>query len=451
MRPRRGLSGGRFTNVAALMTGAGVTLPSYASGAFTATDSADGGHPAQFFNISTQSVTIGAGQALIAFVHSEFPATALNSIWIQRGTYAGMPGRLIVLTDGYSGGVGNKKYWVWIWAAPTVGTANLVIDIQDIATNVTDSGANELTVAYAVFNNAAQITLPIRSVTKDISAANRTSETEIVTSGNTDLILHAIASGLQVVGALGAGETSRIVANEAGKDNASILVSTKAGAAGTTTVSSTGWASSVIEGLGLSLMPAGTVENLNVFVDTFTRADESPLTITNWTAITNAAVFAINLVTNQAVGATALENLRKVNTATKTFGNDQRARIRYVGAQFGGVCVRFQGVGASCYCLSSNGNNQLDLLKLTDNAGATVSYTNIGPGGASVPTGAGILHAGDFLELEAIGTTLNVYWNQVLLFTATDASYAAGQPGLRVFGADAFASYFEATDGTVRW
>lgn len=42
------------------------------------------------------------------------------------------------------------------------------------------------------------------------------------------------------------------------------------------------------------------------------------------------------------------------------------------------------------------------------------------------------VEVGDFIELERVGTTLNVYKNEELLFSDTDSDYALGNAALRM-------------------
>jgi hypothetical protein len=90
----------------------------------------------------------------------------------------------------------------------------------------------------------------------DVSTTARTGESETVPTTTTDLVLHVIADALLVTGNLGSGETSISLANDGGHPqdgDASLWISTKPGSSGNTTVSSSGWASRTINGVGIAV------------------------------------------------------------------------------------------------------------------------------------------------------------------------------------------------------
>src|SRR5205085_2004528 len=75
-----------------------------------------------------------------------------------------------------------------------------------------------------------------------------------------DLVVHVIANALFTQGNLGAGETSRSVANDGGhieSGDASLWISTKPANAPFTTVSSSDWASNVINGVAIVVHGTG--------------------------------------------------------------------------------------------------------------------------------------------------------------------------------------------------
>lgn len=426
-----------------------IARPSFSSGGFTATDSADGGHAANFFNQSTQSVTLTTGQLLLVAIHSEFTFGDFDDLYSWYVTWNSLPLELLCKTDGYNGGASNGLFHIWYLIAPSSTTANLFVATYDLAARTITVDANELAVGYTISDNVAQINSPFTSLNKDISHTNRTGESVTVTSNSNDLIYHLIASGLATPGALGSGETSRVVANDT-TDDASILISTKNGASTNTTVSTTGWTSSKLQGVALAIAPVGTAETNNPFSDNFTRANENPLSKSGaWATPTNASVSPLAVVSNQAKGSSATENLSRVSTPTQAA--DQRARHSYLGATYSGPCARMQASGA-CYCASTNTSNEVQILKITDVGGLTLGYSTLDTTGSL----GWNLTTNDLVELEAIGTgtvTLNVYINQVLKKSTTDGSapFNSGQTGERVFGADACASAYKATTGTVRY
>src|SRR5205814_393097 len=117
------------------------------------------------------------------------------------------------------------------------------------------TGYNEVALSAVLFNNVSQ-TNPFGTNILDVAASARTTESETTTTTTGDLAVHVIADGLVTRGTLGAGETSRSVAND-GNDDASLWVSTKPGGAPTTTVSSAGWASGVVNGVGIVVHGSG--------------------------------------------------------------------------------------------------------------------------------------------------------------------------------------------------
>jgi hypothetical protein len=95
---------------------------------------------------------------------------------------------------------------------------------------------------------------PLGAVVRDVSTSPRTGESETVTTTTSDLVVHVIANALFVRGVLASGETSRSIANDSGHQqdgDASLWISTKPGNAATTTVSSSGWGSRVINGVAI--------------------------------------------------------------------------------------------------------------------------------------------------------------------------------------------------------
>jgi len=403
------------------------------------------------YNSATNSVTIsGANPLLIACWHAEFGGAEGATLWYWTATYNGVAGRMFVITNGYTGGTANTLLRCYYWTAPAAGAHNLIVRRNDAAGDIINN-ANELAVAAILINGAAQTFYPFRDVAVDVSTNTRTSETVTVNSAATDLVVHVIAPSLTAQGTLGAGETSRSWAND-GSDDASVWFSTKAGGASSTTVSSSGWASTFpIQGIAFSVLGAAEAETTTNFTDTYVRANESPLSKSGvWTSpVGNVTITKIDVVSNQAKGNTAAENLAMVNSPS--FPANQRARMTYVGATYGGVGVRMTSAAvASGYLLSTSGAGTLQVLKITD-GGASESYSQIG---ADINLARNLV-AGDVIELQATGTsttTLNVYWNQMLVGARTDSSspFTSGRPFVRVFGAAASDSGFEATSLPVR-
>jgi len=94
---------------------------------------------------------------------------------------------------------------------------------------------------------------PLGAIALDVLPSARTSESEMVPTTTNDLVVHVIANALIVRGTLDNGETPRSVANDGAHPvedgDASLWISTKPGELLNTTVSSSGWASQVINGV----------------------------------------------------------------------------------------------------------------------------------------------------------------------------------------------------------
>jgi hypothetical protein len=152
----------------------------------------------------------------------------------------------MVDTNGYAGGDGNRRFRIYYWVNPPQGPNTIVVANPY-------SGANELAVS-AILLTGVMPSGPLGAVVRDVSTSNRTGESEMVSTSTGDLVVHVIANALFVRGILGTGETSRSIANDGGHPqdgDASLWISTKPGGAGATTVSSSGWASRVINGVAI--------------------------------------------------------------------------------------------------------------------------------------------------------------------------------------------------------
>jgi hypothetical protein len=136
---------------------------------------------------------------------------------------------------------------------PTPG-ANTILVTNDLF-----DGGNELAVSAILLTGAAQ-TDSLGTTVVDVSTSDRTGESETVATTTSDLVVHVIADRLFTRGTLGDGETSRSVANDGGHiqdGDASLWISTKPGEPSSTTVSSTDWASSVINGVAIVVHGGG--------------------------------------------------------------------------------------------------------------------------------------------------------------------------------------------------
>jgi chitodextrinase len=232
-----------YSNIATAQTQAPgpVIQPAFSTETHSATESSTA--PS---NSATLSVNVtGSNALLIAAWHAEYDGGLPNSWTVTRN---GVPGTTIVETDGYTGGSGNRRFRIYYWLNPTPGPNTIVVSNPY-------TGPNELAVSVILLNNVDP-TNPIGAPSLDVSAVARTGETETVTSATGDLIVHVIADALLVRGSLGDGETSVSVANDGlhpADGDASLWLSTKPGGGPSTTVSSSGWASRIINGVAFAV------------------------------------------------------------------------------------------------------------------------------------------------------------------------------------------------------
>jgi hypothetical protein len=222
--------------------GSGGTTPTFVREVHFATDSASA--PGVPFNSSSLPINVtGSNTLLIAAWHAE---SGPGATWTVDDN--GTPGTEIVNTDGYSGGSGNHLFRIYYWLHPQSG-------MHTVSVNSSYTGANELAFAVVLFNNVAQ-TSPVGTPALDVSATPRTGESEPVTTVSNDLVLHVIADGLFTRGTLSTGETSISVANDGfhtQDGDASLWFATKAPTSTSTTVSSSGWGTRVINGAGIAI------------------------------------------------------------------------------------------------------------------------------------------------------------------------------------------------------
>jgi len=219
--------------------GGGGTTPTFVTEAHFATDSASA--PAIPANSASLAINVtGANTLLIAAWHAEFGSTA-NWTVDDNGT----PGTEIVDTDGYAG---NHLFHIYYWLHPPAGP-------NTVSVNTSYVGPNELAFAVVLFNNVSQ-TSPLGKPVLDVLATPRTGESEPVATVSNDLVLHVIADALFTRGTLSSGETSISVANDGfhtQDGDASLWFATKTPSSSSTTVSSSGWASRVINGVGIAI------------------------------------------------------------------------------------------------------------------------------------------------------------------------------------------------------
>jgi len=231
--------GGSATPAPSTPSSGSGSVPVFTGEANSATDGSGAA-----FNRSSLSLNVsGANTLLLVAWHAEFDG-GLPDGWTV--TANGVPGSPLVDTNGYTGGDGNRRFRIYYWLNPTPGPNTIVVANPF-------NGANELAVSAILLTGVAQVG-PLGAVVRDVSTSPRTSESETVTTTTSDLVVHVIANALFVRGVLGSGETSRSIANDSGHQqdgDASLWISTKPGNAATTTVSSSGWGSRVINGVAI--------------------------------------------------------------------------------------------------------------------------------------------------------------------------------------------------------
>jgi hypothetical protein len=118
-------------------------------------------------------------------------------------------------------------------------------------------------------------------------------------------------------------------------------------------------------------------------------------------------------------------SLNSIKSSVTSFSPNQSAQVTYTaltatGFDFAGPAVRVNPVTGTGYVLHldaiSAGGRVLS--RVTGSVRTTIGATVLVPA------------IGDVFRLEASGSTLRVYKNNVLVVTETDDTYASGQPGL---------------------
>jgi chitodextrinase len=216
----------------------GTAPPVFVAEAHSATDGCCGLE----YNNTTLTVNVtGSNNILIAAWHAEWDGTFGEvpfppdpGAWSV--TNNGVPGTVLLETNGYTGADGNRRFRIYYWLNPPQG-------INTVRVSNPNMGPNELSVAALLFTNVNQIN-PIGDVVLDTSMTPRSAESETVTTTPQDLVVHVIADAVYLRGNLGAGETEIVRVNDGAHQasgDASLLISTKPGQVPATTVSSSGW------------------------------------------------------------------------------------------------------------------------------------------------------------------------------------------------------------------
>jgi hypothetical protein len=225
------------------------TAPTFVTETHSATDGCCG---LEFNNTTLTLNVTGTNRLLMAAWHSEWdgssgpaPTPPNPNAWSV--TNNGVPGTVLVDTNGYTGGDGNRRFRIYYWVNPPVGNNTIKVSNPN-------TGPNELS-AVALLFNGVNMAHQLGDVVLDVSTQDRTAESETVNTATNDLVVHVIANALRTRGSLGSGETSVAVVNDGLKvdGDASLWISTKPGQNPTTTVSSSGWASRVLNGVAIVL------------------------------------------------------------------------------------------------------------------------------------------------------------------------------------------------------
>lgn len=154
--------------------------------------------------------------------------------------------------------------------------------------------------------------------------------------------------------------------------------------------------------------------------DNFNRADQALIASANWVLSPLISGSGPNISGNQLVGVGSLR-FAYWNPTVATFANDQFAQATCVSST--GLCglVLRQNASSNGYlCWAAGGTDTSYIFRV--DAGA---YTVIASAAAGAPAVAGRI-----ARFEVTGSTLTLKINGTTVLTATDATYASGQPGI---------------------
>ena len=148
----------------------------------------------------------------------------------------------------------------------------------------------------------------------------------------------------------------------------------------------------------------------------------------NWT---NMAVGGLAIANDQVTGTSPSGNSGDIRTA-ETYTSDQYSELQVgsaplSGTQWIGPAVRAQAGGQSLYIgiyYWNNGSPLLMLFKLVNG-----TWTPLG-----TPYSAGPLAPGTELQLMAVGSSVSLAENGVVVVSATDSSLTGGAPAIMAYG-----------------
>jgi hypothetical protein len=189
---------------------------------------------------------------------------------------------------------------------------------------------------------------------------------------------------------------------------------------------------------------------MTTFSDSFTRANETPLTSPNWQTLTSSGGFVgagLNLASNAVTApATGNPNFSAITTTAMTASKTQFAQATFTTSPTGfatmGVIVngRITASGSNGFTLAySQAGGEVIIIRWTSNFEFANSDLDAGAGTTTFSQAATFAN-GDIIRLECEdkGVTdyvsLRAYKNGVIIGSEVIASYptatAAGQPGL---------------------
>src|SRR5579864_2542229 len=143
-----------------------------------------------------------------------------------------------------------------------------------------------------------------------------------------------------------------------------------------------------------------------IFIDTFQRANESPLNPANWTADSEFPTDTLQIVSHQC---------EAVN-ATDLFGAEQYTGLSLPNDQYVEITVGlFGGAQSALFALGrSAGTYDDSYLARVTSGGSLVLLKSIGGSETTLGTATGpAIQAGDVLRLEMFGSTISLLYNGV--------------------------------------
>ena len=365
--------------------------------------------------------TLTASSYLLCYVYvlrSGNPAPTVSGVSDSGGnTYTQ------IATQAYGGNLAN----VYVFAAPNThgATASNAVTATVVGTaTLTVIGVME----YAEVN--ATPTDGINQTATDSTGTSYTGDSVTTTKAN-DVVIglgYTTAAGTEVAGT---NQITRVTSTAAISFTA---LDQCPAASGTFNPSSTTAGSKETALFTIALASSYVIVS-NVHTqkasDTFIRADENPLTATNWTRGSGlGATSNLKIVSNQCLPTTSgvggIEYWSTVNpwnadqysqftiqSLASTAGTSAMANVRLSSTTNtkygGGIFSGGSGLGAGC---------TISIVKNPTGAAVTLVNKRM------------TISAGDIFRIDVIGTQLSLWVNGVLQLTAVDSVIAAGNAGL---------------------